>query len=472
MDPHFDEDALAVDDPRRDYDFADFMDSWRLRSIKDRRLPPFELGQQTSVRIGRPTRPVSKHDLASGVDIQGIRWEVIGPLRGRATKARNILHHSPASMTTEARDAKRQRRQGKHYQFRSFNPAHKAKVSHYQLRNVLGATSRNEVFYATGSQVKRTSLACPDLEQTVMDLSKPQSSNAGFRVTCLSASPRHTMQNQGILVAGGFFGEYALCNVDSADNGAVSEGFVTHAYNGLVTHIHTYANRRSGLPQAAFCSNDRMLRLMDVPSLRFTDEFAYEHAINCASTSPDGRLRVLVGDSQETLITNAETGQTLVTLREHNDHGFACDWSPDGIHIATAAQDGGVLIWDARNWSKPCKSWASSTSCARSVQWTDSGTLVVAENDDIVRVYDGAKGEQYQEINFFGSIAGVALVDGGEELVVANADKTVGGLLSFEMTPQGFGESGAHGRQVEEIRGWGSVRGVEATSRIVADIVV
>ena len=117
---------------------------------------------------------------------------------------------------------------------------------------------------------------------------------------------------------------------------------------------------------------------MDVSTLNFTSEFGCENAINCSSTSPDGRLRVLVGDSQETLITNAETGQTLVTLREHGDHGFACDWSGDGLHVATAAQAGGILIWDARNWTKPCKSWTSPVSCARSVQFTDTGALVVA----------------------------------------------------------------------------------------------
>lgn len=471
MEYHFDEDALAVDDPRRNYDFAEFMDIWRLRSIKDRRLPRFEPGSQPSVRIGRHKRPMTRHDVTSGLDVQGIRWRVIGPSREDAIKARDLLHPSPVSVMIETRDAKQHRREGKHYQFRSFNPQHKAKVSHFQLRNTLTAASRNQIFFASGSQVTRTSLACPDLEQTVMDLSKPQSSDAGFRVTCLAASSRHTMHNQGVIVAGGFFGEYALCNIDAIDGG-VSEGFVTHAYNGLVTHIHTYANRRSGLPQAAFCSNDRMVRLMDVPSLRFTDEFAYEHAINCASTSPDGRLRVLVGDSQHTLITNAETGQTLVTLREHGDHGFACDWSQNGVHIATASQDGGVLIWDARNWSKPCRSSGSSTSCARSVQWTDDGALVVAENDDIVRVHDGAKSQQYQEINFFGSIAGVTLVDGGEEMIVANADKTVGGLLAFERTAQGFGEWSSRGRQVAEVERGTLSRGVERASRSWADIVV
>lgn len=304
-----------------------------------------------------------------------------------------------------------------------------------------------------------------------MDLSKPHMCNAGFRVTCLSAPPRHSLQNQSVLVAGGFFGEYAICNVDALD-GTVSEGFVTHAYNGLVTHIHTYADRRSGLPQAVFCSNDSKVRLMDVASLRITQGFTYETAVNCASTSPDGRLRVLVGDSQETLITNAETGQALVTLKEHGDHGFACDWSKNGVHIATAAQDGAVLIWDARNWARPWESFGSSVSCARSVHWTESGQLVVAENDDVVRVYDGAKSRDYQEIDFFGSIAGVALVDGGEEMVVANADKTVGGLMTFERRPQGFGEYGSFGREAMRNGCRDSVRSSRYVSDIVADIVV
>lgn len=468
MEMSFDEDALAVDDPRRNYDFGDFMDLWRLLSVKDRRLPRFEPGLQSSIRLGRPEKPVLKKDIASGsIDMQGIRWKVIGPSREDALTARERMHPSPKTVSAGPDHSRSHKRRTKHYQFRSFAPGHKAKFSHYQLRNALGATSRNELFYTTGSQVKRTSLACPDLHQTVMDVSKAQSSTAGFRITCLSAAPRQRLQNRGILVAGGFFGEYALCNVDLMD-GAFTEGFVTHAYNGLVTHIHTYANRRSGLPQAVFCSNDRMVRVMDVSTLNFTSEFGCENAINCSSTSPDGRLRVLVGDSQETLITNAETGQTLVTLREHGDHGFACDWSGDGLHVATAAQDGGILIWDARNWTKPCKSWTSSVSCARSVQFTDTGALVVAENDDIMRVYDGAKGHHHQEIDFFGSIAGVALVDGGEELVIANADKTVGGLMSFERTAQGFGETGSFGREVDR-KGF---RGREWMNEFVADIVV
>ncbi|SMQ51020.1 unnamed protein product [Zymoseptoria tritici ST99CH_3D7] len=327
-----------------------------------------------------------------------------------------------------------------HYKFRSFVSQHKASFSHYQLRSVLAASGRNDVYYANGSKVMRASLACPTHSETAMDLSRPMNCAPGFRITCLSASPRMSFSSyhsDAVLLAGGFEGEFAMLDLSAERNGAHAEGMVTHAYNGLVTHIHNYTDRTSGGLRAAFCSNDSKLRLMDVRRLQFTDTFSYSTAINCSATSADGRLRALVGDSCETIITDAEKGNPLVTLREHTDHGFACVWSQDGRNVATAAQDGKVVVWDTRNWSQPSRVLDTAMSCARSLNFTDNGALVVAENDDVVRIYDGGSFAAWQEIRFFGSIAGVALIDGGAEMVVANVDKTVGGLLSFERNNEG-----------------------------------
>ncbi|KAI5366525.1 Putative WD40/YVTN repeat-like-containing domain superfamily [Septoria linicola] len=444
-----DEDALAVDDPRRHYDVADFMDIWRLNSIVDKRIPQFEPGVQSSIRLGRPQDQITRAQVAHGVvDMQGIRWQTIGPKRRHALVARSMLH--PSSGIDHQRSKQLYRPPGhvgdpeRHYHFRSFIPKHKASFEHYQLRNVLAATDRNNVFYgAAGNKVMRASLACPAVQEAVMDLAKPTNTAAAFRITCLSASSRSIMpgyQRDNVLIAGGFYGEYAIANVDS-NQGQVSEGFVTHAYNGLVTHAHSYQDRRSGLLRAAFCSNDNRVRLMDIHNLQFTDCFVYDNAINSSATSADGRLRVLVGDSAETLITDAERGSPLITLNKHTDHGFACAWSQDGRHVATAAQDGCVVVWDARNWKEPLRTLDSTITCARSLNFTDNGALVAAENEDVVTVYDGPSFDTKQEIRFFGSVAGVALLDGGAELAVANTDKTVGGLLTFERQPQGISGS-------------------------------
>ncbi|CAK4034096.1 Vegetative incompatibility HET-E-1 [Lecanosticta acicola] len=462
--------GLPVDDPRRNYDFADFMDKWRLRSMRDPSLPLFEPGLQPSVRIGRSQSEITRKRVDAGsVDMQGIDWQLIGSPRTHAALARALLHpsasgtHSVPSQRPRPRPRPASHEAERHYRFRSFLPNPKAKFNHYQLRNVLAASSRNEILYSTGTAVNRASLACPSTTETVMDLAKPLCPGATFHVTCLSASPRYQLLASGadsVLIAGGVGGEYALMNLDGASQ-RPEEGFVTHAFNGLVTHIHSFADRRSGLLRAAFCSNDRKLRTMDVRSLRFTNEFSYDHAINASATSPDGRLRVLAGDSSEVLIVDSDRGHPIVTLHDLDDNCFACDWSQDGRHVAAAAEDGRTAIWDARNWSKPVRTLGSTMSCARSLNFTDNGALVIAENDDVVKVYDAGKFDAWQEIRFFGSIAGVALLDGGSELVVANGDETVGGLLTFERTDRGLGngtfdevvaQAGGSGRPRRRVR--------------------
>lgn len=449
-DMQLDDDTLAVNHPRRYYDFADFMDMWRLRSLKDKRLPSFELGAQPSVRLGRPSTEVTRSQTAGDrVDIQGLRWHLIGPSRAQAADARAALRPStplPMHSHPQKPKTKLERSDERQYCFRSFLPSHKAQFQHYQLRNLVAANSRNAIFYATRDQVMQASMACPTVATPAMTLSKANSSSTGFCVTCIAASPGTFSQSSedSVLLAGGFSGEYAVRNLNMSCE-VVHSGFVTDAYNGLVTHVHLCRERRSGLLEAAFCSNDRRVRLLDIPTMQFVNEFEYEASINCASTSPDGRLRVLAGDTSEVLITDAARGTPLVTLKDQRDHGFACDWSHNGRLVAASAQDGKTIVWDARNWSKPVATLHGVVSCARSLHFTDNGALVVAENDDLVRVYDASSYDTWQDIHFFGSVAGVALIDGGNEMAIANADKTVGGLLTFQREGDGEGR-GACGR--------------------------
>ncbi len=74
---------------------------------------------------------------------------------------------------------------------------------------------------------------------------------------------------------------------------------------------------------------------------------------------------------------------------------------------------------------------------------------MVAEDDDVVTIYHTRRKEVRQDIRFFGSVAGVALLDGGDEMVIANADKTVGGLLSFQRNLHGL-DDGIAGEQIVE----------------------
>ena len=61
--------------------------------------------------------------------------------------------------------------------------------------------------------------------------------------------------------------------------------------------------------------------------------------------------------------------------------------------------------------------------------------MVVAESDYIVSVYDAMNLYNKQTIDFFGSVVGAVSVGDGQELIVANGDDTVGGLMVYERRP-------------------------------------
>ena len=69
-----------------------------------------------------------------------------------------------------------------------------------------------------------------------------------------------------------------------------------------------------------------------------------------AHLCPYGKLRVVVGDTTDVSIVDAErVGRCERILKGHEDYGFACAWSPEGYYIATAHQDRLVKIWEVRS---------------------------------------------------------------------------------------------------------------------------
>lgn len=315
---------------------------------------------------------------------------------------------------------------------------HEATIPHFQLRNLIAVTSRNDIFYAAGEQVKRTdALGSP--ATTTMDLSREYTGGFKFSITTLAA-------DYDVLVAGGFEGEYVMHGLSSSYNAKYTIGRITdhsqYAKSHITNHIHLYNSRHTYTPQVAFCSNDERLRILDCATNKFTHSFVYPEAVNCSATSPDGRMRVVVGDFLETLITNAETGRPFETLATHTDGVFACDWADDGIHVATAAQDTTIAVWDARNWSIPVTTMKSELSVPRSLKFSPVGggprVLVSAEADDYISIINAQTFESRQVFDFFGRTAGIDMTPDGQSLFVANNDPNFGGIMEFERC--GWGE--------------------------------
>lgn len=331
------------------------------------------------------------------------------------------------------------------FQFRRNNTKPRAFFPHFQLRNVLTATSRNDIYYASGHRVFRTDAegTSPD---NVVDLSKRLAPDGS--ITTIASTDQ-------VLIAGAFEGEYAITDLTSTYGTPCTFGrtndFAADTKSRIVNHMHLFEARTTYTPQAVLCSNDHRLRVLDCATDTFMHSFLYPAAVNCAATSPNGRLRAVVGDFQETLITNAETGQPFETLKAHTEDAFACAWADDGIHIATAAQDSTIVVWDARYWAKPLTVMTSELSVPRSLRFSPVGSgprvLVAAEADDYVNVINAQTFESKQVFDFFGPIGGVTFTPDGQSLFIANGERRFGGIIELERT--GWAERTSKRRRID-----------------------
>lgn len=452
--------GMQVDEPQENIEnmtLYDFLFRWSLtlrsESRKANRGPRLERLRELGTTI--PTE-VRRTDLrGERCDIQGINWKKLEVKRRDARRVRiasfknyhnlipppwlpHVLGH--AAIQDDSEDF---------FKFRRMNFKHKIHLSHFQLRNLIACSSRNNVFLAGHARVIQTN---PNYGQRciAMNLSEPEVQPthgpawAAVKISTIAAK-------HGILIAGGFHGEYGMMALNQPDSKHV-EGLVADHPNCITNHIQINLNRQSGLPEAVIVSNDNGIRTLDCTTNKFTRYHEYEHAINCSAQSPDHRLRVLVGDTCDVMICNAETGEILQKLGGHCDYGFACDWADNGWHVATGNQDKLVKIWDARMWKKsdgkpnPLATIASTMAGVRSLRYSPLGSgkrvLVASEPADIISVIDAETYESKQTLDMFGEIAGTDFSPDGQSIFVGVHDNLRGGLMEFEKC--GFGRSYEH----------------------------
>ncbi|KAF4619019.1 hypothetical protein G7Y89_g14828 [Cudoniella acicularis] len=432
---------------------GDFLYSWgesgAEQDLKRQRVP--DLAALLQQRTARNLEPARRDDLRGELcDIQRINWAALGVTR---LEARQMRRHTYKNYTNSryAHDWHPRLRGVKlgdyenYFKFRRMDFDHEVNLGHFQLRNLLTCASRGHVFYAGVGKVQQwnPSTSTNSMCQTsvAMDLTNPaiqpwHSDGGGVHITSLATA-------HDILVAGGYFGEYALVNLRANKTTTHTEGLIADERNSITNHIQIHTLRTSSSPVVTFSSNDRGIRILDVNTNKFIAEHRYDDfAINCSAVSPDQRLRVLVGDTYDVMICNSETGEILQTLDGHRDFGFACDWADDGWTVATGNQDMQVKIWDARKWTSssgvanPVTTIAAEMAGVRKLKFSPLGSgkrvLVAAEPADFINVIDAQTFNSKQTLSFFGEIGGVDFTNDGQDLIVANCDNMRGGIIQYE----------------------------------------
>ena len=415
-------------------------------------------------------------------DFQGIHWarfqttkEAAREVR-RMTYGNHINHTDPSAEQPYARLVSNQGLFGSqgykmefskeamaktdvHFEFKETNRRLRSYISHFQLRHGLFASSKNALFYNRHPALGHSYGAYVELgtyidakimsfnpetssDECVMDFTKSIDRDAPvfFRPSTLNAG-------HGVLVVGSFEGAYAMKSLAASFEAKPVMGTITKlGQTSSTNHIQNFLDRRSGLPRVAFSSNDKTIRILDCTTNKFVGEKQYfPYEVNCSAVSPDGRMRLLVGDHCQPIVANADTGEQIAQMEGHGNFGFACDWAPDGITMATGHQDGFVRVWDVRKLSECAHSIAMEMAGSRTLQFSPLGSgqrvLVIAETGDFVHVVNAQTFKSKQVIEFFGEIAGISMPPDGSSLYIANQDSRYGGLMEFERSWRGSVQS-------------------------------
>ncbi|CAG8603122.1 4329_t:CDS:10 [Funneliformis mosseae] len=374
-------------------------------------------------------REVTAQDADNGMDVQGITWDAFNVTRQRYRELRLLDYKNyenvPRSHDELKKEIKSVRTDARFYKFKYTTLSHRCSIVHFQLRNLLWATGRNDVFYTHSFRIGHWN-SIMKKSKVALDLNNNnRSAETLFEISTIACKDNY-------LLVGGLYGEYACRRLDAEP---VQYGTITNDTNGITNHMDIIESR-TGSIVAVISSNDKKSRIMDLATTRFIDTYDFEWAVNCTSVNPNKDLLCVVGDNTDTVVVNADTKKTVATLKGHFDYSFACCWSPDGKIIATGNQDKTTRLYDIRNMSKAFNVLGAKIGAVRSLHFSEDGHyLAMAEPADFVHIFDTHTFEQSQVIDLFGEIAGVTFTPDTDGLYIANADENYGCILEYEKSP-------------------------------------
>ncbi|GAB2271159.1 hypothetical protein Dimus_006005 [Dionaea muscipula] len=371
-----------------------------------------------------------------GKDIQAIPWDRLSCTRDkyRENRLKQYKNYESLSFSHEALDkvSMQVEKANNFYDFQFNTRLVKSTILHFQLRNLLWATSKHDVYLMQNYSLMHWS-ALQKRSKEVLNVAKPMvptlkySSSLAQPLSRVQISTMSVKEN--LLVAGGFHGEL-ICKYLNRAGVAFSTKLT--AEDALTNAVDIFVDS-SGSKRVVTGNNDAQVRVFDALNFAYVNRFHFPWSVNNTSTSPDGKLTAVLGDSVDCLVVDSQSGKVVSNLKGHLDYSFSSAWHPNGQILATGNQDMTCRLWDIRKTSQSLAILKGRMGAIRAIKFTSDGRfMAMAEPADFVHIFDTESGYEHgQEIDLFGEIAGISFSPDTEALFVGVADRTYGSVMEF-----------------------------------------
>ncbi|KAJ1699584.1 hypothetical protein LUZ63_008096 [Rhynchospora breviuscula] len=388
----------------------------------------------------RQQNDTSATEYRNGKDIQGIPWERFNYSRDdfRTMRLNRYQNFESLSIPRDGleKEWKKIEKGSMFYDFQFNTRVAKTSIVHFQLRNLLWATSKHDVYMVHNYSIMHWSpllQGCDELLNAsgpVVPTQKSYGSSTLNRVQICTMAVK-----DDLLVAGGFRGEL-ICKYLNQP-GAIFCTKLSEDDNAITNSVDI-AQSPSGAVRVICGNNDCFVRVLDAEKFSLLNRFPFSWSVNSTSFSPDGKLLAVLGDSTDCLIADSQSGKVVSTLKGHLDYSFSCAWHPAGHILATGNQDTTCRLWDTRYLSESLAVLKGNMGAIRCIKFSSDGNfMAMAEAADYVHVYDAKVGySAAQETDFFGEISGISFSPDCESLFVGIADRTYGSLVEFNRRHQ------------------------------------
>ncbi|XP_078149005.1 putative WD repeat-containing protein C2A9.03 isoform X1 [Carex rostrata] len=388
----------------------------------------------------RQQNDTSATEYRNGKDMQGIPWERLNRRRDdfRTTRLNRYQNFESLSIPRDnlKKELKKVQRQNTFYDFQFNTRLAKTTIVHFQLRNLLWATSKHDVYMVYNYSIMHWSPLLKECHE-LLNVSGPvvptQKSSGACNLNRVQICAMAVKDD--FLAAGGFRGEL-ICKYLNKP-GAIFCTKLTEDDNAITNSVDI-AQSPSGAGRVICGNNDSFVRVLDTDKFSLLNRFPFPWSVNSTSVSPDGKLLAVLGDSPDCLTADPQSGKVVSTLKGHLDYSFSCAWHPAGHILATGNQDTTCRLWDVRYSSESLAVLKGNMGAIRGIKFSSDGNfMAMTEAADYVHVYDTkAEYSAAQEMDLFGEISGISFSPDCESLFVGIADRTYGSLIEFKRRHQ------------------------------------